>query len=55
MNTEQLPSQLSSVLIVDDEPDICLVLEDLLRHEGYTVRSVMTEHCTKPNSAPLGQ
>ena len=42
MNTEQLPSHLSSVLIVDDEPDICLVLEDLLRHEGYTVRSVMT-------------
>ncbi|MEP6957809.1 MAG: PAS domain S-box protein [Nitrospirota bacterium] len=42
MNVEQLPSHLTSVLIVDDEPDICLVLEDLLRHEGYTVRSVMT-------------
>jgi PAS domain S-box-containing protein len=42
MNAEQLPSHLSSVLIVDDEPDICLVLEDLLRHEGYTARSVMT-------------
>ena len=27
---------------MDDEPDICLALEDLLRHEGYTVRSVMT-------------
>jgi len=42
MNSEQLPSHLSSILIVDDEPDICLVLEDLLRYEGYTVRSVMT-------------
>ena len=42
MSVEQLPSHLASVLIVDDEPDICLVLEDLLRHEGYTVRSVMT-------------
>src|SRR5574341_242699 len=42
MNAEQFPSHLSSILIVDDEPDICLALEDLLRHEGYTVRSVMT-------------
>ncbi|MDE3042853.1 MAG: PAS domain S-box protein [Nitrospirota bacterium] len=42
MSGEHLPSHLSSVLIVDDEPDICLALEDLLRHEGYTVRSVMT-------------
>ena len=42
MNAESLPSHLSSILIVDDEPDICLALEDLLRHDGYTVRSVMT-------------
>ncbi len=42
MNVEQLPSHLSSVLVVDDEPDICLALEDLLQHDGYTVRSVMT-------------
>lgn len=42
MNAEQLPSHLSSVLIVEDEPDICLALEDLLQHEGYTVRSVTT-------------
>jgi PAS domain S-box-containing protein len=42
MNAEQLPSHLSSILIVDDEPDICLALEGLLRHAGYTVRSVMT-------------
>ncbi len=42
MDAEQLPSHLSSILIVDDEPDICLALEDLLRHAGYTVRSVMT-------------
>jgi PAS domain S-box-containing protein len=42
MNAEHLPSHLSSVLIVDDEPDLCLALEDLLQHEGYTVHSVMT-------------
>jgi len=42
MAAEELPSHLSSILIVDDEPDICLALEDLLRHVGYTVRSVMT-------------
>ncbi len=42
MSAEQIPAHLSSVLIVDDEPDICLALEDLLRHEGYTVHSVMT-------------
>ncbi len=42
MTAEQLPSHLSSVLIVDNEPDICLALEDLLQHAGYTVRSVMT-------------
>ena len=42
MAAEELPSHFSSILIVDDEPDICLALEDLLRHVGYTVRSVMT-------------
>lgn len=42
MAAEELPSHLSSILIVDDEPDLCLALEDLLRHVGYTVRSVMT-------------
>jgi PAS domain S-box-containing protein len=42
MKAEPLPSHLLSILIVDDVPDICLVLEDLLRHEGYVVRSVGT-------------
>ena len=42
MNTESGSSHDASILIVDDEPDICLALEDLLRHVGYTVRSVMT-------------
>src|SRR5262245_10009712 len=42
MKSENSSSPDSSILIVDDEPDICLTLEDLLRHEGYTVRSVMT-------------
>jgi PAS domain S-box-containing protein len=32
----------SHILIVEDEADICLALEDLLRHDGYAVRSVMT-------------
>ena len=27
---------------MDDDPDICLALEDQLRFQGYTVRSVMT-------------
>src|SRR6476660_1647729 len=42
MKTESGSSHDSSILIVDDEPDICLAVEDLLRHVGYTVRSVMT-------------
>ena len=42
MDNDPPPSHLSSILIVDDEPDICLALGDLLRHAGYTVRSVMT-------------
>ena len=42
MNTESGSSPDASILIVDDDPDICLALEDLLRHAGYTVRSVMT-------------
>jgi PAS domain S-box-containing protein len=41
MKTESaLPD--SPILIVDDDPDICLALEDQLRYLGYTVRSVMT-------------
>ena len=56
MNAEQLPSHLSSILIVDDEPDICLALEDLLRHAGYTVRSVMTgrEALHEAEQSPFG-
>lgn len=42
MNTERVSSSVSSILIVDDNPDICLALEDQLRFQGYTVRSVMT-------------
>ena len=42
MNTERVSSSVSSILIVDDDPDICLALEDQLRFQGYTVRSVMT-------------
>jgi PAS domain S-box-containing protein len=56
MDAEQLPSHLSSILIVDDEPDICLALEDLLRHEGYMVRSVMTgrEALQAAEQSPFG-
>ena len=42
MKTNRGSSEDSSILIVDDDPDICLALADLLRHGGYTVRSVMT-------------
>lgn len=42
MNAERVPSHISSILIVDDDPDLCLALEDNLQHLGYTVRSVMT-------------
>ena len=31
-----------SVLIVDDDPDICQALKDLLEHEGYLVQCVST-------------
>ena len=56
MNAEQFPSHLSSILIVDDEPDICLALEDLLRHAGYMVRSVMTgrEALHEAEQSPFG-
>src|SRR6185295_6767569 len=41
MKTESaLPD--SPILIVDDDPDICLALEDQLKYLGYTVRSVTT-------------
>ena len=40
MKAEQLASHGSSVLIVEDDPDLSLALDDYLQHEGYTVRSV---------------
>ena len=40
MNAQQLASHGSSVLIVEDDPDLSLALDDYLQHEGYTVRSV---------------
>jgi PAS domain S-box-containing protein len=42
MKAEQLASHGSSVLIVEDDPDLSLALSDYLQHEGYTVRSVAT-------------
>jgi PAS domain S-box-containing protein len=39
MDTSTRPSLRPSVLIVDDEPDICRALSDLLAHEGYHVAS----------------
>ncbi len=32
-----MPNPLPCILIVDDEPDICWVLENVLRPEGYAV------------------
>ena len=37
MEISSQPSVRPSVLIVDDEPDICQALSDLLEHEGYHV------------------
>ncbi|SPP64230.1 PAS domain S-box protein [Nitrospira lenta] len=42
MNVERVPPHVSSILIADDDPDLCLALEDHLRHLGYTVRTVMS-------------
>ena len=42
MNAEQIVSHHSSILIVEDDPDLALALEDFLRHDGYTVRSART-------------
>src|SRR5512145_1084212 len=42
MKAEQLASHGSSVLIVEDDPDLLLALSDYLQHEGYTVHSVTT-------------
>src|SRR5678815_3613740 len=42
MKAEQLASHGSSVLIVEDDPDLTLALSDYLQHEGYTVCSVAT-------------
>jgi PAS domain S-box-containing protein len=40
MKAEQLASHGSSVLIVEDDPDLLLALSDFLHYEGYTVHSV---------------
>ncbi len=40
MDTSPLSPSLPSVLIVDDEPEICMALSDFLKHEGYAVRVV---------------
>lgn len=40
MDTSPLSPPLPSVLIVDDEPDICMALSDFLKHDGYAVRAV---------------
>jgi PAS domain S-box-containing protein len=42
MNAEQIISHHSSVLIVEDDPDLSLALEDYLQHEGYTARCAKT-------------
>ncbi|MDE3221079.1 MAG: PAS domain S-box protein [Nitrospirota bacterium] len=40
MDTSPFSPPLPSVLIVDDEPDICMALGDFLKHAGYAVRTV---------------
>ena len=44
MDGSPLSPPLPSVLIVDDEPDICMGLGDFLKHNGYTVRAVQAGH-----------
>ena len=44
MDTSPLSSPLPSVLIVDDEPDICMALSDFLKHDGYAVCAVQAGH-----------
>jgi len=40
MDTRPLILPLPSVLVVDDEPDICMALGDFLKHNGYKVHTV---------------
>lgn len=40
MDASPLSPSLPSVLIVDDEPDICMALSDFLAHDGYAVCAV---------------
>ncbi|HSN04765.1 MAG TPA: PAS domain S-box protein [Nitrospira sp.] len=42
MDSISQPAPLFSALIVDDEPDICEALSDLLQHDGFTVRTAHT-------------
>src|SRR5690242_21021779 len=42
MNAQPIISHHSSVLIVEDDPDLSLALEDYLQHDGYTVRCART-------------
>src|SRR5689334_2167913 len=42
MNAEPIVSHHSSILIVEDDPDLSLALEHYLQHEGYTVRCART-------------
>ena len=39
MDTSPFSPPLPSVLVVDDEPDICMALGDFLKHTGYAVRT----------------
>ncbi len=42
MSPQTVPPPIPSILIVDDDPDICQALADLLDHEGYEVHSAGT-------------
>jgi DNA-binding response OmpR family regulator len=50
------PGFVTWILIVDDDPDICIALTDLLEHEGYHVVSVGTgtEAIAKAESRAFG-
>jgi len=42
MNHQMFTSSSPAVRIVDDDPDICQALSDMLEYEGYEVQSTST-------------
>lgn len=56
MSLERVTTAKTRILVVDDDPDICLALADLLEHEGYhvDVKGTGTEAIEYVRSHPFG-